>query len=293
MKLGKVGVWTSALQTMPAQEARAAVRELERLGYAAVWFPEGVGGKDALTQAAQLLSWGDRIAVGSGIANIYARDPMAMANGARALWEEHPHRFVLGLGVSHAPSVEARGSAYGKPVATMAAYLDAMEAAPYRGVRAETEPVVLAALGPRMLRLAAERTRGAHPYFVPVEHTRFARETLGAHALLAPEQAVLLETDPAKARRAAREHTRYYLGLPNYTNNLLRLGFSPEDLENGGSDALVDAIVAWGGPEAIRARVQAHLDAGANHVCIQAVGPAPGGLDLDTLGELAPVLLDL
>jgi probable F420-dependent oxidoreductase len=194
--------------------------------------------------------------------------------------------------VSHAPSVATRGGSYGKPLAAMRAYLDAMDAAQYRAPEAES-PRVLAALGPKMLELAAERTRGAHPYFVPVEHTRLARETMGNGPLLAPEQAVVLATDADEARERARGHMRYYLELPNYRNNLLRLGYGEDDLADAGSDRLVDAIVAWGDESAIAERVQAHLDAGADHVCIQPLGAEPARLPLDDLRVLADALAPL
>ena len=218
---------------------------------------------------------------------------MAMANGARALSEAYPGRFLLGIGVSHAPAVAKRGGTYGRPVETMRAYLEAMDTALYRGPQAAETPVVLAALGPRMLELAAERTLGAHPYFVPVEHTAFARETMGRGPMLAPEQAVVLTIDAEKARAVGRAHIRYYLELDNYRRNLVRLGWSEADLAGDGSDALVDALVAWGDEDAIAARVKAHLDAGADHVCIQTLGDDPTVLSLDDLRRLAPALLSL
>ena len=293
MDIGRVGVWTAALGLMPAALARDAAREIEELGYGTVWYPEGVGSKEAMSQAAMLLGWTSRIVVAPGIANIYARDPMAMANGARALAEAYPGRFLLGVGVSHAPSVAARGGAYGRPLATMRSYLDAMDEAGYRAPTAtEPMPRVLAALGPRMLELAAARSLGAHPYFVPVEHTLFARRVMGVGPLLAPEQAVVVAGDAETGRRLGRQHARYYLTLDNYRNNLLRLGFSESDVADGGSDALVDAVVAWGDVEAIRARVEAHFDAGADHVCIQVLGDAAAELRLDHLRELASALLE-
>ena len=290
MEIGRVGVWLGPLSLRPAAETREIAREIEQLGYGAIWFGEGVGTKEALTQACTLLAWTDRITVGTGIANIYARDPMAMVNGARTLADAYPNRFLLGLGVSHAPSVAERGHDYTRPLATMRRYLDEMDAAPFRGVEPAASPRrVLAALGPRMLELSAERSGGAHPYFVPVEHTASARETLGAGPLLAPEQAFLLETDSEAARAMAREHMAYYLRLDNYRRNLLRLGYSESDLSGGGSDRLVDAIGAWGEVDAVTQRVKDHLEAGADHVCVQAVGPAP----LDELRVVAPALLEL
>ena len=291
MDLGRIGVWTPALGLSPAADARSYARAIEELGFGAVWFPEGLGSKEAMSQSAMLLGWTERIVVAPGIANIYARDPMAMANGARGLAEAYPGRFLLGVGVSHAPNVGIRGGAYGAPIETMRAYLDAMDAAQRRFPAVDTPPRILAALGPKMLALAAERSLGAHPYFVPVEHTAVARRTMGTGPLLAPEQAVVLATDPEAARRIARLHTRAYLGLDNYRRNLLRLGFAESDLDDGGSDAIVDAIVAWGDAEAVGARAQAHLDAGADHVCVQALGETPAGLRLDHLRELASALL--
>jgi probable F420-dependent oxidoreductase len=291
-RLGRIGVWTSAFGLAPAAACRAALAEIEALGYGAVWYPEAVGSKEALSQAAMLLSWSERLAVAPGIANIYARDPMAMVNGGRGIAEAYPRRLVLGIGVSHAPAVAARGGSYGRPVATMRAYLDAMDEAPYRGPEpSDNLPIVLAALGPRMLELAAERTHGAHPYFVPVAHTRIARERLGPEPLLAPEQAVVLETDAARAREIARGHTVYYLALDNYRRNLLRLGFAEDELDDGGSDRVVDELVAWGDVDAIRDRVRAHFEAGADHVSIQPL--PPGEFCLDQLRALAPALVEV
>ena len=290
MELGRVGVWLGPLSLKAADETREIAAELEQLGYGAIWFGEGVGTKEAFTQSATLLGWTERVTVATGIANLYARDPMAAANGARTLADAFPGRFLLGLGVSHAPSVADRGHVYDRPIATMRAYLDAMDAALYRPAGSPSRaPRVLAALGPRMLELAAERTDGAHPYFTPPEHTAMARKALGDGPLLAPEQAFVLEPEPAEARRIAREHMEYYLRLDNYRRNLLRLDFDEADLEHGGSDRLVDAIVVWGEVDDVRERVQAHLDRGADHVCVQAVGPDP----LGDLRRVAPALLEL
>jgi len=290
MEVSRIGVWLGPLSLRPAAETREIAPELEELGYGAIWFGEGVGTKECFSQASTLLGWTRRAVVASGIMNIYARDPMAAANGARALADAFPGRFVLGIGVSHAPSVAERGHDYARPLGTMRAYLDAMEGALYRATPPdEAPPVVLAALGPKMLELAAKRTRGAHPYFTPPEHTAMAREVMGEGPLLAPEQAFVLETDPATARAKAREHMGYYLALDNYRRNLLRLGFTEDELDGGGSDRLADAIVAWGGVDAVRDRVKAHLDAGADQVCVQAVGDDP----LGELRELAPALQGL
>lgn len=293
MDLGRVGVWTSQLGTMPAAATRRFVPEIERLGLRTVWYPEGFS-KEALAQAALLLAAGRDIVVASGIANIWARDAVAMINGARTLADAFPDRFVLGMGVSHAPRVARRGHDYRRPLAAMRGYLDAMADAQYVGPAPSHEPhVVLAALGPRMLRLAAERTWGAHPYFVPVEHTAFARAELGSEAMLAPEQAVVLSTDPTEARATARVHTRHYLALDNYRNNLLRLGWSASDVAGEGSDRLVDAVVGWGDVAAIQARVAAHLEAGADHVCVQVLNGLPDRFPLEELQRITPALLEL
>ena len=269
-RMGRVGAWSFALQRLAAAEEGSVARELEGLGLPAIWIPESVGSKDVLAHSAILLGATSLAIVAPGIANIYARDPMAMANGAKALGEAWPGRFVLGIGVSHAPSVETRGSAYGKPIETMTAYLDAMAAAQYAAPEPDPAvPLVLAALGPRMLELAAARADGAHPYFVPVEHTPVARRHLGPEPFLGVEMTAVLASDRDAGLRVARSFAKNYLALPNYANNLRRLGWSDEDVAGEGSEALVDAVVVIGGVEAIVARAKAHLDAGADHVCIQ------------------------
>jgi probable F420-dependent oxidoreductase len=271
-RLGRVGAWTFDLERLSAAAARDYVRELEGLGVAALWIPESLGSKEIFAHAGLLLGASQRLIIASGIANMWARDATAMANGQRTLSEAYPGRFLLGIGVSHAPVVKMRGASYDKPVESMTRYLEAMDKAPFTGA-APPEPLgrVLAALGPRMLRLSGERTLGAHPYFVPVEHTALARKELGAGPLLAVEQAAVLSTDPTVARATARKHMKRYLGLDNYANNLKRIGWSDADLAGEGSDALVDAIVAWGDAAAIRARIDKHLANGADHVCIQAL----------------------
>jgi probable F420-dependent oxidoreductase len=292
MKLGPIGIWTAQLDYQPAAKAQEAAGELEQLGFGAIWFPESVG-RESLTHAALLLGATRRIVIATGIANIYARDPVTMAAGQNTLAEAYPGRFLLGLGVSHIPLVEQlRGHTYGKPVASMRAYLDDMDRAPYRAVPPTVSPIrVLAALGPKMLRLAAERAAGAHPYFVPPEHTKQARAILGGNRLLAVEQAVVLETDSVKAREIARSHTSRYLTLPNYVNNLRRLGFTEEDLVNGGSDRLVDAIVACGDITAVIDRVRAHQSAGADHVCVQVLPPDPQAMPMSQWREVAAALV--
>lgn len=287
--LGKVGVWSWSLVDRPAPEVRTALAAIEEMGFRAVWFPESRG-REAFTTAAIVLSATERLAAVTGIANVWARDPDAAAGAAVALGEAWPGRFVLGLGVSHAPSVAARGGSYRKPMEQMIGYLDGMQRARFVGPEADPPvPVVLAALGPKMLRLAAERTAGAHPYFVPVEHTRFAREVMGPGPWLAPEQAVVLETDPGRARAMARSHMERYLLLDNYRRNLIRLGWSEAQIDGGGCDELVDAIVAWGDGEAIAERVRSHLEAGADHVGIQMLSDE--AFPLDDLATLASRLL--
>src|SRR5262245_19880222 len=290
-RLGRVGVWSTGVTNQPAGAVREGLAELEELGYPAIWCGEAFS-RENLSTAALALSWSRDLVVATGITNVYARDPAAANAGAKTLGEAFPGRFVLGLGISHAHAIELRGQTYGPPLTTMRAYLDAMEQAPYMGPDPdERVPVVLAALGPKMLDLSRERTDGAHPYFVPPEHTAQARERLGPGKVLAPEQAVILTDDADRARELAREHVAFYMTAPNYRNNMLRLGFEEADMDDGGSERLRDAIVVWGDEDAIRARVQAHLDAGADHVCIQTL--PSGALDLDALRRLAPALLEL
>ena len=289
--IGRVGLWTFQLDLQPMAKAQEAVAELESLGFGAIWVPEAVG-REPFANAALLLSAGSTITVGTGIASIHARTAMTMQAGWKTLSEAFPGRFLLGLGVSHQPMVEGvHGHAYDKPYSTMVSYLDAMDRGLYfASAPTEAPQRVLAALGPKMLKLAAERGAGAHPYFVPVEHTALAREALGAGPLLAPEQAVVFETDPIKARQIARTHMATYLRLPNYTNNLERLGWTDADLADGGTDALVDAIVAWGTLDQIVDRVRAHHAAGADHVCVQVLPADPRGLPIAEWRELASAL---
>lgn len=291
-RLGRIGAWTFDLERLSAAAARDYVRELESLGIRALWIPESLGSKEIFAHAGLLLAASERLVIASGIANMWARDATAMANGSRTLSEAYPDRFLLGIGVSHAPVVKLRGASYDKPIENMARYLDAMDKAPYTGVAPpETPGRVLAALGPRMLRLAAEHAIGAHPYFVPVTHTTIARKELGVGPLLAVEQAAVLATDPTVARATARRHMKRYLALDNYANNLKRIGWSDSDLANEGSDALVDAIVAWGDAHKIRLRAETHLANGADHVCVQVIRADPAAHPLAEWRVLAPALL--
>ncbi|MER7151378.1 LLM class F420-dependent oxidoreductase [Streptomyces lydicus] len=290
-RIGRIGVWHGGLGRIPAATARRVAAEIEQLGYGALWFGEGPGTKEAFSHAGLLLAATERITVATGIANIWGRDAAAANGATHTLAEAYDGRFLLGLGASHAPIVNLRGHTYAKPLAAMRDYLDGMDAAPYEGPVTEPPPArVLAALGPKMLELARDRAAGAHPYLVPTDHTARAREILGDGPLLAPEQAVVLETDPAKARAVARAHTRFYLELPNYVGNLRRFGFDDDDFTGGGSDRLLDALVAWGDVDAVRRRVQEHLDAGADHVALQPLA-ADGGPGLDQLRALAPALI--
>ncbi|MEX2208859.1 MAG: TIGR03620 family F420-dependent LLM class oxidoreductase [Myxococcota bacterium] len=289
MQLGKLGVWYFTETLTAAQSAEAAQR-IESLGYGAFWIPEAIG-RHPFAHASWLLAKTERLIVATGIANIYARDAAATAAAQKTLAEQSGGRFLLGLGVSHRPMVEAvRGHVYESPVAKMRAYLDGMAKAPYAAVPpAEPPPTVLAALGPQMLKLAATRTQGAHPYFTTPEHTEMARRVMGPDAWLCVEQKVLLETDATKARRLARLTAGIYLGLENYRNNWKRLGFADSDFENGGSDRFIDETVAWGDLSVLQKRVRAHLDAGASHVCIQPINPSGQPVpDWRVLEALAP-----
>jgi probable F420-dependent oxidoreductase len=271
MTLGKLGIWAMG-DSMTAAGVAAFAQRTEQWGYGALWFPEAVG-RNVYVLSSYVLAKTERLNVATGIANIYARDPMSSRGAQNALAEQSGGRFVLGLGVSHVPLVEGvRGQQYGAPVATMRTYLEAMARAPYQAPPPAARPLTLiAALGPKMLELAAQCADGAHPYNVPPEHTAQAREILGPGKLLCPEQMVVLETDPAAARAIARKALALYLKLPNYANNWKRLGFEDSDFDGGGSDRLIDSTVAWGDEDAIRTRIQQHWDAGADHVCIQSL----------------------
>ncbi|MHB8731000.1 MAG: TIGR03620 family F420-dependent LLM class oxidoreductase [bacterium] len=283
---GRIGIFAGALAGQPAAVVRRVAAEAERLGYGTFWYPEAVG-REAFAQAALYLSAGPRLAVASGIANIYARDPQAMAAGGRTLAEAWPGRFILGIGVSHAPIVTARGHDYTRPFSAMRRYLDAMSAAAWRGPDAPLPPIVLAALGPRMVALAAERTAGAYPYFTTTDHVRAIREQMGPEPFLAADLPVVLAGDRRSARAAGDGHTVRYLRADNYRRNLLRLGWSAQDVEPPGSDRLFDAIVAWGDLAAVRRRVEAHFAAGADHVVLNIVTADPARPYLEELGTLS------
>jgi probable F420-dependent oxidoreductase len=286
-RLGSVGVWMNVPAAVPLAQLRDAARAVEELGYGAFWYAETPLTREALVQASLMLAATERLVFATGITSIYSRDAIALHAGAAAIEEAFPGRFVVGLGVSHAPAVESRGHDYGRPVATMRRYLDALDE---RGAEGGP-PRVLAALRRRMLELARDRAAGAHPYFVPVEHTARARAALGEGPLLAPEVTVVVEPDADRVRERAHRFMNRYLALPNYRNNLLELGYGEDDLApDAPSDRVLDDMVAWGEADAVAARVRAHHEAGADHVCVQALADGPAGA-VEQLRALAPLLL--
>ena len=284
--LTATGVWAAPLRYGDPSAAADAAAELEALGYGAIWVPD-VGG-DVFGSVENLLGATSSLTVATGILNLWMHEPEDASSEHARLTKAHGHRFLMGIGVSHAPLIDSsEPGRYTKPLSRMRAYLDGLDAAP---VPVAVEDRVLAALGPKMLDLAGERAAGTHPYLVTPEHTAVAREALGSGKLVAPEQAVVLATDPVEARAIARSHLAGYLGLPNYTNNWKRFGFTDDDIADGGSDRLVDAFVAWGDEDAIVDRVQAHRDAGADHVCVQVLTADLWELPLDEWRALAPSL---
>lgn len=288
--IGRVGIWTGQLDQHPTSRVREVAQEIEAMGWPCLWRPES-SGRDALVSAAVMLGATTRLRIATGIAQIHARHPMTTRAAQKTLHEAFDGRFLLGLGVSHAVFVEgARKLDYRTPYSDMVAYLAAMAEAPFTALEAADQPTtVLAALGPKMLQLAATAADGAHPYFSPVEHTAFARETMGPSALLAPEQMVVLDTDRDRATEVAVQHMTRYLRLPNYTNNLRRFGFTDDDIA-GPSDRLVDAIVVRGTADDVAERVRAHRDAGADHVCVQVLTASPIDLPMREWAELALAL---
>jgi probable F420-dependent oxidoreductase len=289
--LGPVGLWSAALNGLDVARAAEFASEVEELGFGTLWYGEAPGGRETFTQALILLGATSRLTVATGIANIYLRDASSANAGSRTIAALHPGRFVLGLGVSHAPLIEGMlGRAYGAPLSAMRSYLDAIAGAALRTPEASEArpPMLLAALGPKMLELARERTQGAHPYLVTPEHTRRAREILGADRLLAVEQGVALTTDRDEGLRRARAHLELYKTLPNYRNNWLRLGFSEAETRGDLSDRLVEALVVCGDEDAVAARVAEHHAAGADHVCLQVLGETRGAPALEDIRRLAP-----
>jgi probable F420-dependent oxidoreductase len=255
MELGQIGIW------MPHRFGTSAVDEIESLGYGALW----LGGSPAVEDARPFLEASRTLTIATGILNVWQHEPADVAAAHAEIRSAFPGRFLLGIGIGHPEAT----SDYRRPLTTMRGFLDGLDGA--------SRPVphderVLAALGPKMLDLAAERSLGTHPYFTVPEHTRFARDRVGPDRLVAPELAVVLEEDPATARGVARDYAKLYLGLRNYTNNLLNFGFTEADLADGGSDRLIDAVIPHGSAQQIAEAVHAHLDAGADHVCVQPLG---------------------
>ncbi|MCU1454692.1 MAG: hypothetical protein JWN46_2838 [Acidimicrobiales bacterium] len=287
IRLSGTGIWSGALRYGDAGEAAQRATELEELGYTALWIPD-IGG-DVFGPLANLLGATSTATVATGILNVWMHSPEETAAQHAALTADHGPRFLCGLGISHRPLIDHLNSpgAYQKPLATMSAYLDGLDAAP---VPLAEEDRVLAALGPKMLELARTRGAGTHPYLVTPELTARARAGIGPDGLVAVEQGVVLETDQDRARATARLHLKTYLGLPNYSNNWKRQGFTDDDLADGGSDRLVDALVVWGDEATIAARIQEHRDAGADHVCIQVLTDDPGALPAEQWRALAPAL---
>jgi probable F420-dependent oxidoreductase len=269
MDLSGVGIWSHQLRYGDKSESADAAAELEELGYTALWIPD-VGRTPVLESVDHLLSATNDIVIATGILNLWMNEPADVAASYASLRDTHGDRFLMGIGVSHAPLIDStEPGRYRRPLAATAAFLDALDAA--------TPPVpvearALAALGPKMLELAANRSRGAHPYLVTPEHTRYARKVLGDGPLLLPEQTVILTDDAAEARAIGAGWLKRYLAMPNYANNMLRQGFSAEDVESV-SDRLVNAIIAWGDESAVINRVNEHLAAGADHVCVQVLTP--------------------
>jgi probable F420-dependent oxidoreductase len=284
--LGRLGVWYP-IDRLDGAGLKHLLSKVEELGFSTFWYPEAVG-YESFSIASFMLANTSRLRVGSSIANIYARDPYTARRGLHTLSSLYDDRFILGLGVSHAPMVEKlRGHVYDKPAPTMRRYLDGLYEKPSD---AADWPLMIAALGPLMLKLAAERAAGALPYNVTPGHTREARAVLGPDKLLAVEQKVCLETDAAIARGLARHELRRYMAMTNYRNNWLRIGFTEADLAEGGSDRFIDAMVLWGDAETIARGLRAHFDAGANHVCIQPVhAEGDAGARDRTLAALARV----
>jgi probable F420-dependent oxidoreductase len=285
MDLAGVGVWSSQLRYGDAGEASEAAAELDELGFTALWIPD-VGGP-VLDSVGQLLASTKQAVIATGILNLWMHEPADVAASYAALTAKHGERFLLGIGVSHAPLIDSKEPGlYRKPLAATRAYLDAIDATEQPVPAANR---VLAALGPKMLELSATRSRGAHPYLVTPDHTRYAREHLGEGPLLLPEQTVLLTTDRAEARTLGTDWLRSYLALPNYANNLLRSGFSQDDLTSV-SDRLFDAIIAWGDEDTVLRRVNEHLAAGADHVCIQVLTADPTEFPREQWRRLAAAL---
>lgn len=292
MNIGRVGIWTNQTTGLTAPEFRDTIQEIEGLGFGTLWFGESASGREAFTNAALALSWTERMVIATGVASIYARDPAATASAQRVLCESFPHRFLLGLGVSHEGLAKARGHTYGKPLGAMRNYLRGIDVHPAGGLPNPPVPPprVIAALGPGMLELARDHAQGAHPFLVTPEHTHMAREMLGPGRLLAPEQGVLLEEDSKTARSLLRTEIKNRLGYPNYRKSLVRLGWTDDDFADGGSDALVDRLFAWGSVSDVAARVKEHLAAGADHVALYVLRSKSGGVPIEEYRQLSSIV---
>jgi probable F420-dependent oxidoreductase len=286
VQIAGVGVWSSQLRYGDKNQSAEAAAELEELGYSVLWIPD-VGGRSVLDSVQHLLDSTQEAVIATGILNLWMHTPADVASSYASLTAEHGDRFLLGIGVSHAPLIDSKEPGrYRKPLAATASFLDGLDSA--------EQPVpidrrVLAALGPKMLALSASRAAGAHPYLVTPEHTAAARGALGEGPLLLPEQTVILCDDRDTARAIGADWLRSYLAMPNYTNSLLRLGFSTEDLQ-AVSDRLFDAIIVWGDEEAVVSRVREHQSAGADHVCIQALGADQRAFPRDQWRRIAAAL---
>jgi probable F420-dependent oxidoreductase len=283
---GRFGVFLGSLVGQPARVEREILVEIEALGYGTAWYGEAIG-REAFAHGAILLCATQRMVVASGIANIWARDPQAMATGARALAEAWPDRFVLGLGVSHAPMVERRGHRYERPVVAMRAYLEAMSNAAWRGPDAPMPPIVLAALGPKMVALAGESTAGDYTYFTTADHVAQVRRQMGPRAFLAADLPVVLASNRSAARAIGDKHMSLYLSTANYRNNLLRLGWPESELEPPGSDSLFDTIVAWGDVRDAREKADALFVGGADQVVLNLITADPSVPYLKELRRLS------
>ena len=286
---GRFGIFLGSLAGQRTAVEREVLGEIEDSGIGTVWYGESAG-REAFAHGAILLAATKRLVVASGIANIWARDPQAMAAGARALAEAWPKRFILGLGVSHAPMVERRGHQYDRPVTAMREYLDAMSRSEWRGPAAPLPPIVLAALGPRMVALARDRTGGDYTYFTTAEHVREVRDAMGPEHFLAADLPVVPARDLVAARAIGDRHTSLYLSTTNYRNNLLRLGWPEDELKPPGSDRFFDAIMAWGDASVFRERADALFAAGADQVVFNLITKDPTKPYLDELREVSRVM---
>ena len=287
-RLGRVGIWMPPPERIGVNPVATAA-ETERAGFTSIWVGGGNPDQAAFARLRAQLAGSQRLIVATGIASVWAWEPAELRNAAEALAADFPGRFILGLGVSHAPAVEALGHAYLRPLAKMERFLDELDHPAYHGGDRELPPVVVAALGPKMLELARDQALGSHPYFTTPEHTRFAREVLGPAPLLIPELAFTLANDPAEGAATARAYAGRYVKLPNYTRNLERFGFGSADFEGAGSDRLISQVIP-NGPGPLRQRIQSHLDAGADHVVIQPLGP--GGFTPAALASVADIVAD-